>query len=204
MGSEIWRTTFARGHGTLRPKYEVSSGKTAKHFQLEFDLHGYGRRERETGTRWRPEDDWCSPVDDLENQDWKDIEVYAMRKGPIPEGHAVLDTGCLRGCGGSISLDGYTDDCRVTTRMKGSAMRFRGVNDSAPVTAEGEQEVSAGLAGADVNLRFQRLPKSKTPILMSVHQLEELDTILYIKECKADFKAIQKYGFTSTRQRRGT
>ena len=39
-----------------------------------------------------------------------------------------------------MSLDGYTEDGRVTTRMRGSSMRFRGVNDSAPVMAEGEQE----------------------------------------------------------------
>eukprot|EP00959_Pyramimonas_sp_CCMP1952_P152579 3192601-Pyramimonas_sp.AAC.1 len=69
--------------------------------------------------------------------------------------------------------------------MRGSSMRFRGVNDSAPVMAEGEQEVTAGLAGADVNLRFQRLPKSKTLILQ-----EELDIVIYIKDRKADFKAI--------------
>ena len=73
-------------------------------------------------------------------------------------------------------------------------MRFRGVNDSAPVMAEGEQEVTAGLAGADVNLRFQRLPKSMTPILLSIHQMEELDTVIYIRHKKADFKAIHKYG----------
>eukprot|EP00959_Pyramimonas_sp_CCMP1952_P314124 6575803-Pyramimonas_sp.AAC.1 len=60
--------------------------------------------------------------------------------------------------------------------MRRSPMRFRGVNDSALVMAAGKQEVTAGLAGADVNLRFQRLPKSKTPILLSIHQLEELDT----------------------------
>eukprot|EP00959_Pyramimonas_sp_CCMP1952_P186122 3892013-Pyramimonas_sp.AAC.1 len=62
--------------------------------------------------------------------------------------------------------------------MKGPSMRFRGVSDSAPVMAEGEQEVAAGLAGASVNLRFQRMPKSKTPMLISIHQLEELDAAL--------------------------
>eukprot|EP00959_Pyramimonas_sp_CCMP1952_P205628 4300213-Pyramimonas_sp.AAC.1 len=74
--------------------------------------------------------------------------------------------------------------------MRGSSMRFRGANDSAPVMAEGEQEVTAGRAGADVNLRFQGLPQSKMPILLSIHQLEELDTVIYIKDRKADFKAI--------------
>ena len=82
-------------------------------------------------------------------------------------------------------------------------MRFRGVNDSAPVMAEGEQEVTAGIAGADVNLRFQRLPKSKTPILISIHQLEELDAILHIKDKKADFKAINKYGIPLNKTEKG-
>ena len=87
--------------------------------------------------------------------------------------------------------------------MRGSSMRFRGVNDSAPVMAEGEQEVTAGIAGADVNLRFQRLPKSKTPILISIHQLEELDAILHIKDKKADFKAINKYGIPLNKTEKG-
>ena len=54
-----------------------------------------------------------------------------------------------------------------------------------------------------MNLRFQRLPKSKTPILMSVHQLGELDRILYIKERKADFKAIKKYGVPLNKTEKG-
>eukprot|EP00959_Pyramimonas_sp_CCMP1952_P390920 8192127-Pyramimonas_sp.AAC.1 len=92
--------------------------------------------QRRAGTNYAPEVvGRQQPCEELE-----EIEAYAVRKGPIPDGHAVLDIACLRGCGGSISLDGYTKDGRVTTRMRGSSVRFRGVNDSAPVMAEGEQE----------------------------------------------------------------
>eukprot|EP00959_Pyramimonas_sp_CCMP1952_P075209 1571740-Pyramimonas_sp.AAC.1 len=86
----------------------------------------------------------------------------------------------------------------------GSSTRFRGVNDSAQVTAEGEREVAAGFAGADANLRFQRLPKSKTPMLLSIHQREELDAVLCVKERKADFMwQSTSTGCRSTRPRRG-
>eukprot|EP00959_Pyramimonas_sp_CCMP1952_P409453 8581037-Pyramimonas_sp.AAC.1 len=82
-------------------------------------------------------------------------------------------------------------------------MRFRGVNDSAPATAEGEQEATAGLTGAGVNLRFKRLPKSKTPILLSTHKLEEQDTAVYGKERKADFKAINMHGVPLNKTEKG-
>eukprot|EP00959_Pyramimonas_sp_CCMP1952_P286781 5996811-Pyramimonas_sp.AAC.1 len=69
--------------------------------------------------------------------------------------------------------------------------------------AEGEQKVTAGLAGADVNLRFQRLLESKTPILLSIHQLEELDTVLYVKERKADFKTIKQFAVPLNKSEKG-
>ena len=95
---------------------------------------------RRAGTDDRPEGDRTPPPgEEATNEELEDIEAYAVRKRPDPEGRAVLDTTCPRGCGGSISLDNYTEDGRVTTRMRGSSMRFRGVNDSAPVMAEGEQ-----------------------------------------------------------------
>eukprot|EP00959_Pyramimonas_sp_CCMP1952_P160041 3347413-Pyramimonas_sp.AAC.1 len=88
----------------------------------------------------------------------------------------MLCWACLRGCGGSLALGGSAEDSRVTARMRGSSACFRGASGSAWVVADGEQEVAAGLAGADVDLRFQRLPKSKAPMLLSIHQLEELDS----------------------------
>eukprot|EP00959_Pyramimonas_sp_CCMP1952_P233038 4870227-Pyramimonas_sp.AAC.1 len=60
--------------------------------------------------------------------------------------------------------------------------------------AEGEQEAAAGLAGTGVNLRFQRPPKSRAPILLSIHQMEEPDTALCVKERRPDFTAINKHG----------
>ena len=50
-------------------------------------------------------------------------------------------------------MDARADDSGVTTRMPGSSMKVRCANDSARVMAEGEQEITSGLAGADVNLR---------------------------------------------------
>eukprot|EP00959_Pyramimonas_sp_CCMP1952_P175315 3663896-Pyramimonas_sp.AAC.1 len=82
----------------------------------------------------------------------------------------------------------------TATRMRGASMRFRGVNDSAPVMAGGEQEVTVGPAGADVDLRFQRLRTSKTPMLLSIHQMEELESAMCAKEQQADFKATNREG----------
>eukprot|EP00959_Pyramimonas_sp_CCMP1952_P037015 774520-Pyramimonas_sp.AAC.1 len=89
--------------------------------------------QRRAGTNYVPEGDRTpTPGRQQPCEELEEIEAYAVRKGLIPDGHAVLDTACLRGYGGSISLDGYTEDGIITTRMRGSSMRFRGVNDSAP------------------------------------------------------------------------
>eukprot|EP00959_Pyramimonas_sp_CCMP1952_P449355 9408876-Pyramimonas_sp.AAC.1 len=128
---------------------------------MERDRHGCGRNARpaqSTGPQWI-----------VNYEELEEAEAHAIRTGTIPDGHAALDTACPRGSGGSLALGGCADGHRATARMRGSPMRFRGVNDSALVMADGEQEAAAGLAGAGVNLRIQRLPKSKTPILLGIH-----------------------------------
>ena len=72
-------------------------------------------------------------------------------------------------------------------------MKFRGVNDKAPISAEGEQEILAGVAGKNVSLRFQRLQNSSTPMLLSVGQLRELDCVLYLREGYADIRSLDRY-----------
>eukprot|EP00959_Pyramimonas_sp_CCMP1952_P220324 4606334-Pyramimonas_sp.AAC.1 len=109
-----------------------------------------GPMERRTGADCRPTED-RAPSSGLQVNDGEleATEAYAVRKGLILDGHAALGTACLRGCGGSVASDGYAEDSRVTAMMRGSSTRVRGVNDSALAMAEGEQEVTAGHAGAD-------------------------------------------------------
>ena len=40
----------------------------------------------------------CSPID-----------VFAVNVGVISDGHAVLDTACLRGCARSLTLDAFNE-----------------------------------------------------------------------------------------------
>eukprot|EP00959_Pyramimonas_sp_CCMP1952_P326072 6825321-Pyramimonas_sp.AAC.1 len=72
-------------------------------------------------------------------------------------------------------------------------MRFRGASDRAPAMAEGEQQVTVGIAVASFKLRFQGPPKSKMPILPSTIQMDELNTALYTKDRKAECRVIKKY-----------
>ena len=49
----------------------------------------------------------------------------------------------------------------------------------------------AGIAGTNVALRFEKLPRD-TPLLMSLEQLDELDTHIHCRERKIDFNATIK------------
>eukprot|EP00959_Pyramimonas_sp_CCMP1952_P000830 16551-Pyramimonas_sp.AAC.1 len=84
--------------------------------------------ERRTGTDYRPTEDRAPSGLHVDCEELEETEAHAIRKGPSRW---------------TCSLDGYAVDSRATTRMRGSSMRFRGVNDSAPMMAGGEQEVAA-------------------------------------------------------------
>eukprot|EP00972_Heterocapsa_arctica_P018603 2748187-Heterocapsa_arctica.AAC.1 len=45
---------------------------------------------------------------------------------------------------------------------------------------ESEQAITVGIAGKACTLRFQRLKKSKTPMLISNGQLNDLDAIIHV------------------------
>eukprot|EP00959_Pyramimonas_sp_CCMP1952_P446919 9357607-Pyramimonas_sp.AAC.1 len=56
--------------------------------------------ERRAETNYVPEGDRApSPGRQQPCEELGDIEAYAVRKGPVPDGHAALVTACLRGCG---------------------------------------------------------------------------------------------------------
>ena len=51
-------------------------------------------------------------------------------------------------------------------------MKFKGINEQAPIAAEGKQEIPMGIGGVGCSMRFQRLKNSRTPILLSIGQLQ--------------------------------
>ena len=52
--------------------------------------------ERRDGTDYRPAGDRTpSPRGPATYEELEEIEAYAIRKGPVPDGHSVLDTACL-------------------------------------------------------------------------------------------------------------
>ena len=84
----------------------------------------------------------------------------------------------------------YIGQFDVSATTKNSRKIFNGVNDGAPVPAENETELQAGLCGKSCELNVQRLPDSTTPILLSLQQLSDLDTIIHCRGAVADFKAL--------------
>ena len=82
-------------------------------------------------------------------------------------------------------------------------MCFRGVNDKAPIPAESEQEVPAGIGGRRVNLRFQRLRKPKTPMLLSVGILRELGATIDIDDLCITFKGLDNIKVPMKQSERG-
>ena len=117
-----------------------------------------------------------------------DTEAYAVSLGVIPIGYAVVDTACLRSCAGSDTLDAHINGNGLITQRKPSNMCFRGVSDKAPIPAESGQEIPAGIGGRRVNLRFQRLRKSRTPMLLSMGILRELGATVDIDDLCITFK----------------
>ena len=116
----------------------------------------------------------CAPKTTLYNNATTYVDTFAVAGGAAPVGYAVLDTACLRGCAGGAALDDYVDKTGVRHKMRESSMHFRGINDKAPIRAEGEQEIPVGIAGRGCMLRFQRLKGSKAPLLISIGQLRTL------------------------------
>ena len=80
-------------------------------------------------------------------------DVFATY-GTVPPGFAVLDTACLRACAGGITLDEYVKHSGVATITRESTMKFKGINDQAPIAAEGEQEIPMGIGGVGCSMRF--------------------------------------------------
>ena len=108
----------------------------------------------------------------------------------VPTGFAVLDTACLTACGGGNTIDEYIDTFGVKHKTKKSNKIFRGVIADAPAPAENETELHAGLFGKSCDIKFHRLPNSKTPILFSLPQLADRDTVIYCRDKVADFRAL--------------
>ena len=108
----------------------------------------------------------------------------------VPIGYAVLDTACLTSCGGGKTLDQYIGQFGVSATTKKSRKIFKGVNDGAPVPAENETALQAGLCGKSCELKVQRLPDSTTPILLSSRHFSDLGTIVHCRDAIADFKAL--------------
>ena len=74
--------------------------------------------------------------------------------------------------------------------MRSSNLTFKGINDKAPIQAEGEQEVPVGIAGKGCLLRFQRLATSRSPMLISVGQLRALQAVLDLTVPSVTFKSL--------------
>ena len=55
---------------------------------------------------------------------------------------------------------------------------------------QNETELNAGLFGKSCDIKVHRLPNSKTPILLSLPQLADLDTVIYCRDKVADFRAL--------------
>ena len=108
----------------------------------------------------------------------------------VPIGYAVLDTACLTSCGGGQTIDKYVQKYDVDSKVRKSNKVFRGVNVDAPVPAENETELRTGLCGKTCELKVHRLPESATPILLSLPQLSDLDTVIHCRDRVADFKAL--------------
>ena len=64
------------------------------------------------------------------DQDDVMTDVFASA-GVVPNRYAVVDTACLRGCGGDASIDQYVHSRGMTEVIKASDMSF---NSRAPMT----------------------------------------------------------------------
>ena len=116
-------------------------------------------------------------------------DVFASA-GVVPNGYAVVDTACLRGCGGDASIDQYVHSRGMTEVIKASDMSFKGINDTAPMKSGGEQEIMVGISGIGCTLRLQRLPQSSTPMLMSIGQLQQMGAVIDLVNHRIDFKTL--------------
>ena len=123
------------------------------------------------------------------DQDNVMTDVFASA-GVVPNGYAVVDTACLRGCGGDVSIDQYVHSRGMTEVIKASDMSFKGINDTAPMKSGGEQEIMVGISGVGCTLRLQRLPQSSTPMLMSIGQLQQMGAVIDLVNHRIDFKTL--------------
>ena len=105
----------------------------------------------------------------------------------------MVDTACLRPTGGEAPIRAQCEAVGAEPFDRPTRQVFRGIDPTALVASQAQTEMPAGIAGTNVALRFEKLPRA-TPLLMSLEQLDELDAHIHCRERKIDFNAIEKYG----------
>ena len=69
-------------------------------------------------------------------------------------------------------------------------MRFKGIDDQAPIASEGEQEIPMGIGGVGCSMRFQRLKNSRTPLLLSIGQLQSMGAKIDLVTPQVEFSVL--------------
>jgi hypothetical protein len=108
----------------------------------------------------------------------------------VPPGFAVIDTAALAACAGDRALQRHEKLINQSLKEEPSSTVFRGINSAAPIKSRAKVHVPGGIEGRGCTLRFEKLPDSDAPLLMSAGQLQDLGAEIYTAQKKVMFRRL--------------